>query len=243
MKGKFHAFRLCLLALGILGNLYCLYGQESNKKDWTKTFQVDKKDFVSVGDNPYFILRPGYKLALKGKEDGKNVTLFITVLDETKLVYGVETRVVEEKEYKSGQLVEVSRNYFALDKMDTSIYYFGEEVDIYKKGKIVGHEGAWQSGKNGAQFGLMMPGNPSLGSRYYQEIAPDVAMDRAEIISTNDTLKTPGGFFEHCLKTEETTALKPGEKEYKVYALGIGLIKDASLLLVEYGSTAPAATK
>ena len=185
-----------------------------------------------TGRNPYFILEPGYFLVLrKGNEE-----LTITVLDETKKVDGVETRVVEEKETKNGKLVEISRNFFAISKRTNSVYYFGEEVDIYEDGKVVSHEGAWLSGVKGAKFGLMMPGTPLVGGRYYNEIAPEVAMDRAEIVSMKETVETIAGTFKNCLKIEETTPLEPGNKEYKYYAPGIGLINDANAELVKYGT-------
>jgi hypothetical protein len=60
-------------------------------------------------------------------------------------------------------------------------------------------------------------------------------MDRAEIVSIADSLRTPAGEFANCLKTEETTPLEVGAREFKYYAPQIGLIKDGSLLLVEYG--------
>jgi hypothetical protein len=205
--------------------------QDPAKAGWTDTFTVDKKDFVPAGANAYFRLEPGYVLVLA---DG-NERLVITVLDETRIVEGVETRIVEERESKNGKLVEVSRNFFAFNTADRGVYYFGEEVDIYRDGKVVGHEGAWESGKNGARFGLAMPGEPELRARYYQEVAPGVAMDRAEIAGLRETLKTPAGEFKDCLKVAETTPLEKGAKEYKLYAPGIGLIKDASLLLVEFG--------
>ena len=50
--------------------------------------------------------------------------------------------------------------------------------------------GAWLSGVKGARFGLLMPGTIHLGLKYYQEFAPGVAMDRAEIISVNETVVT-----------------------------------------------------
>jgi hypothetical protein len=205
--------------------------QRPAKAGWVDTFTVDKADFVSAGSNTYFRLEPGYTLVLA---DG-NERLVITVLNETRLVDGVETRIVEERESKGGKLVEVSRNYFAFNTSDRGAYYFGEEVDIYKDGKIVDHEGAWESGKNGARFGLMMPGHVVMGTRYYQEVAPGVAMDRAEIVGLDETLKTPAGEFKNCLKVKETTPLEPFARESKVYAPGIGLIKDGSLRLVEYG--------
>ena len=72
-------------------------------------------------------------------------------------------------ESANGHLVEISRNYFTFCKETSSIYYFGEDVDIYKDGKVVSHEGAWLAeGKNKA--GVQIPGLVLLGSRFYQEI-------------------------------------------------------------------------
>jgi hypothetical protein len=56
--------------------------------------------------------------------------------------------------------------------------YSGEDVDVYKNGKVVEHEGAWLHGSKGATLGLLVPGAPVVGQRYYQEVAPGVAMDR-----------------------------------------------------------------
>jgi hypothetical protein len=182
----------------------------------------------------FFILEPNYQLILEGKEDDEVSQLVITVLNETKTIGGIETRVVEERESENGELVEISRNFFALCKQTGSIHYFGEEVDIYKKGKIVSHDGAWiAEGKN--KSGIIMPGVILVGAKYYQEMAPGTAMDRAEIISTSEMVKTPSGYFINCLKTEETNALKPKEKENKYYAPGVGLIQEEELLLVKHG--------
>jgi hypothetical protein len=198
---------------------------------WTTEFVVDRKDLVSAGRNPYYILEPGYQLVL----EGGNERLVITVLDETKMVDGVETRVVEERETKGGQVVEISRNYFAICKRSNSVYYFGEDVDHYKKGKVVSHEGSWLSGVKGARFGLYMPGLPLVGARYYQELAPGAGMDRAEILSLSETVKTPAGVFKNCLKTLETSPLEPDTRDYKFYAPGIGLVRDPTVQLVRHG--------
>src|SRR5262245_55630303 len=132
-------------------------GQKNAKDEsWTMAFKAEPGDLANTGRNTYFILEPGYELVL---EDG-NERLVVTVLDETKRIGDVETRVVEERESRGGQLTEVSRNFFAISKRSKDVYYFGEEVDIYKGGKVVRHEGAWLAGQNGARFGLMMPGTP-----------------------------------------------------------------------------------
>jgi hypothetical protein len=203
---------------------------------WTDTFDLENCGFVDVGQNRYFILQPGYRLVLKGAEDDNPITLLITVLDETEVVDGVITRVVEERESVNGELIEVSRNFFAFCQTYGSVFYFGEDVDVYENGKVVDHGGSWRAGEKGFRAGLMMPGQIVIGSSYYQEIAPGTAMDRAKIVDTDSTLQTPAGTFEHCLVTEETSALELGAREYKIYAPGIGLIKDGDLLLTESGT-------
>ena len=224
----------CIAVLAIASSVSLPAALPQSAQDaanWTTTFDVEPGELVSTGRNPYFVLEPGYQLTL---EDGKE-RLVITVLNDTRTVAGVETRVVEERETDGGQLAEVSRNYFAISKRTNSVFYFGEEVDVYKDGKIANHEGAWLAGVNGARFGLMMPGLPLLKARYFQEVAPKVAMDRAEIVSTAETMKTPAGEFRNCLKIDETTPLEPLVKESKHYARGIGLVQDGSLKLVKYG--------
>ncbi|MGZ5555268.1 MAG: hypothetical protein ACXW3H_05870 [Candidatus Aminicenantales bacterium] len=235
MKNVLRFLPLALVLVALVAGRSMASGQTPAQKGWVDTFAVDKKDFVSAGSNTFFRLEPGYRLKLEGREGLRLVTLVITVLEETRLLDGVETRVVEERESKGGRLAEVSRNFFAFNTADQGVYYFGEEVDIYRDGKVVGHEGAWESGKNGARFGLMIPGSPEIQARFYQEIAPGVAMDRAKIVSLDASLKTPAGEFKGCLRVAETSPLERGAKEYKLYAPGIGLVKDASLRLVEHG--------
>lgn len=195
-------------------------------RPWCNIFAVNKAELVDAGKNSYFPLWPGYKMKLQHGAD----TLIISVLDATKVVDGVRTRVVEERETKAGQVVEVSSNYFAISRLTGDVYYFGEDVDIFKNGKLVGHEGAWRSGVKGAKFGLMMPGRPEVGDRYCQELAPRVAMDRAEVIACNASCVTPEKAFEQCLRVRETSALESGSSE-KFYAPGVGLVKDGEFLL------------
>ena len=209
---------------------------ETSTAKWTESFDLESCSFSTTGRNEYFVLEPGYRLVLAGVEDADSVTLTITVLNDTQVVDGVQTRVVEERETGDGELIEVSRNFFAFCKENGSVFYFGEDVDIYEDGKLVGHEGGWRAGENGFRPGLMMPGLALIGSAYYQEYAPKVAMDRARIVSLDTVLETPAGRFEHCLMTEETSPLEPASREFKIYAPGIGLIKDQSLLLVRYGT-------
>ena len=187
------------------------------------------------GSNRYFVLQPGYRLVLDGEEESQPVRLVITVTDDTQRVDGVWTRVVEERESHGGQIVEISRNYFAICPQTRDVYYFGESVDIYRHGAVASHEGSWRAGAHGARAGLVMPGTPLAGDAYYQEHAPGVAMDRARIVSLDTSYTTPGGAFEHVLEVQEGSELSPAEVEYKYYAPGVGLIRDEDLLLTSYG--------
>src|SRR5690242_16217707 len=69
---------------------------------FTSRFDEEKADLATTGRNPYFILEPGYSLTLEGGD----VRLVITVLNDTKLVDGVQTRIVEERETEKGEPVE-----------------------------------------------------------------------------------------------------------------------------------------
>ncbi|MCA9321102.1 MAG: PepSY domain-containing protein [Planctomycetes bacterium] len=208
--------------------------QDASSLIYTDRFFVNKEDLRAHGRNPYFILEPGHVLEFAGEEDGESAQLVITVLAETRKVDGVTTSVVEERESKAGKLVEISRNYFAISTRTNDVFYFGEEVDMYEDGKIVSHDGAWLSGVDGARFGLIMPGSPLIGARYYQEIAPGIAMDRAVVESVGGSAVMPAGRFENCLTTLESSALENGTGT-KIYAYDVGLLHDGELKLVRYG--------
>ena len=221
---------------------------KKNKKAFTDSFMLQECDgFSATGSNPFFILEPKYQLVLEGEEDGNTVNVTITVLEETKtfnnldigggVVSDVVTRVVEEVERADGVLVEVSRNYFAICNRTNSVVYFGEDVEIYDETgtNVISNEGAWLAGENDARPGIIMPGTILLGARYMQEIAPEVALDRAEITSIDETVETLAGTFENCIETFETTPLEKKSKDFKLYCPGIGLVQDAGLTLISFG--------
>jgi hypothetical protein len=199
---------------------------------FTRDFDLERCTFADVGRNTYFDLTPGRTLYLEGEDEGEQLALRITVLHETKVVGGITTRVVEERETADGELVEVSRNFFAICAEHGGVFYFGEEVDIYEDGEIVSHDGAWLHGVKGARAGLIMPGLPLLGARYFEEVVPGVALDRAEVLQLDAVLRTPARRFTNVLVTEETTPLEPDARDLKYYAPDVGLIQDGVLQLV-----------
>ena len=94
------------------------------------------------------------------------------MLDETRTVAGVKTRVVEEYKAEDGRVLEISRNYFA-QTQDGTVCYFGEEVDIYGgDGNVVSNAGAWLADGQTNMLGIFMPASPEVGQAFQQEIAP-----------------------------------------------------------------------
>jgi len=153
---------------------------------WRDHFEVNKADLLPTGKNAYIPMQPGRVLHLRHGDD----TLTVTILPDTQVVDGVTTGVLEERETKHGKLVEVSRNLLATDQRTGDVYYFGEDVDNYKDGKIVNHESEWRAGVGGARFGLMIPAAPAIGQAFYQEIAPKVATRSCQ--STKPSRHLPG---------------------------------------------------
>ena len=183
---------------GININSAMASSKKSTDSKFTDSFNLKNCTFSTTGSNPYFILEPGYQLVFKGVSDNVPVNVTTTVLNKTKVVGdGIVARVVEEKTVNSqtGDLMEITNDYFAICTENNSVFYLGESVDDYENGKVVSHEGSWVHGSDKARAGLIMPGIILMGSRYYQEIAPDVAMDKSEVIGTNEKVSVPAGSF------------------------------------------------
>jgi hypothetical protein len=196
---------------------------------WQEDFGATTCKLTTQGRNDYFVLEPGHQLVLQGG----GVKMQITVLDQTKDINGVITRVVEEREWDKGQLVEVSRNFYAFCESSKDVLHFGEEVEVYKGGKLVNSDGTWLAGSNGNRPGLVIPGQPKPGQRFYQEIAPGVTLNRGEVVSVTETCKTGAGSFTQCMKIKGTSGMDAKKLEYKYYAPKIGLVRDQNLRLVK----------
>lgn len=185
--------------------------------------------FTLISTNPYFPMKVGSKWVLEGGDERVEVT----VLDETEVVAGVTTRVIEEREWEDDQLKEVSRNFFA-QASDGTVCYFGESVDIYEDGEVVRHDEEWRADTPGSRPGIIMPANPQPGMKFQMEASPGVAEDAAEILEVGKSTKVPAGTFTETIRYEEFNPVKDEEECCKVYAAGIGILVDEDLKLVSY---------
>lgn len=203
---------------------------------YSSDFNIQNCTFTPEGTNTFFNLTPGRKAIFAGKEDGNKLDLVISVLNETETltlpdIGPVVTRVIQEEESENGKIVEISRNFFATCTQTGDVFYFGEDVDIFEDDGTISHEGAWRAGVNEAVPGIIMPGRFLVGSRYFQEQAPEVALDRAHNASENVTITTEAGKFEKCVRVVERTSLEPGHSSTKIYCPAVGLVFDDGLEL------------
>ncbi|HEV8574690.1 MAG TPA: hypothetical protein VGR43_08280 [Dehalococcoidia bacterium] len=191
---------------------------------------LDPGDFQAAVDNPLFPLEPGKAQVYEGEESdpdtGETVDIRVesSVLSETETIAGIEAIVVEVRDLEGGELVEMTRDYYAQDK-DGTVYYFGEKVDDYEDGEVVGHGGQWTAGEGGAQAGIFMPADPKVGDEFEQERAPGVAEDVSKVVEVDQTVTTAAGTFSNCIKTEDRDPLSD-VTEFKFYCPGEGLVRE-----------------
>ena len=229
---------LALLPLAVMASL-----PGHDKRDFTDEFVCESETFVtSTADgaqNQYFPLTVGSVSYLSTQvcfdegECDEVEEVLITVLNKTEEVDGVITRVVEEREWEDLELVEVSRNFFAECEGSGDVFYFGEDV-LDGDGEPLpdGWRAGEGDGEDRARPGIIMPGGTFiLGARYFQEVAPGVALDRGENVDMGLTVENPygGDDYEDCVQVNDTNALedpKGKEIDEKIYCPGIGLVKD-----------------
>ena len=185
-------------------------------------------------DNPYMPLVPGVTRTYEADtEDGLEETV-VEVLADTREVAGVLSRVVRDRVYLDGHLIEDTHDWFAQDD-DGNVWYMGEEVDNYNYDESwnlidITHEGAWEAGEdvagvgNIAKPGIVMEAAPEVGDVYNQEYYRCEAEDMAEVISLSESVEVPYGSFDDCLQTEDWNPLEADSLEEKTYATGVGLV-------------------
>jgi len=187
-------------------------------------------DFQVTVDNRLYPLPASSQQVYEGEErdpdTGNTIKTRVEsrVLPKTDRVAGVEVTVVEDKEFKNGELVESTLDYFAQHR-DGTVYYFGEQVDEYEDGKVVGHEGQWLAGEGKNQPGIFMPAHVTLGQTFEQEKAPGVAEDTSTIGAVDQSVTTPAGSFKGCVKAEDFSPLAK-ETEFKYYCPEVGVVRE-----------------
>jgi hypothetical protein len=190
---------------------------------------LDPANFTTTIDNPYFPLPVGRTLVYRGIKDGQTQEDRVTVTDQTKLVAeGIRARVVSDVATHDGQLLEKTSDWYAQDKQG-NVWYLGEDTAAYLPNGKIDTSGSWEAGVHDAEPGIVMEANPQIPDAYRQEFLSGEAEDTAWVVDRGGSLKVPYGTVKNVLTTLEATRLEPGAYDQKVYAPGIGIVREQAL--------------
>jgi len=199
--------------------------------------QVTEKDYDPMGfastpkgDNRWFPLAPGTQLTYTGTiiADGKRVEhrVVFTVTDLTKVVDGVRSLVIFDRDYNGGALAEAELAFHAQDNAG-NVWNMGEYPEEYEEGKFAGAPDTWLTGMQGAEAGVLMRVEPRTGtSDYSQGLAPAIEFsDKAKVSKTGARTCVPTGCYDNVLVTDEWNPSEPDAHQLKFYAQGVGTVR------------------
>jgi hypothetical protein len=202
---------------------------------WAARFNSRRFSKPGAVQNENLPLAPGTKYVYRGAtvEDGQRERhrLVVIVTDQTKVVDGVETTVVWERDYSNGFLEESELGFYAVDDKG-NVWSLGEYPQEYERGRFVGADSSWVGGQDGARPGVVMPANPRRGSPTFVEgVAKDVGFkDEGKVYATGQQTCVPVGCFDNVVQIKESNALDPaGGHQLKYNAPGVGLVRVGSL--------------
>jgi len=229
--------RSIALALAVIALAGCGGGSKSSSgssslPQGTTPSKLDPSKFTTEIDNPYWPIRPGSHWVYSEVEDGEAQRVDVTVTNRTKVLGGVNARVVHDQVTRKGQVLEDTYDWYAQDS-DGNIWYLGEDTKEYENGKLKTTEGSWAYGVDGAQPGVVVPADPKQGMRYREEYYAGHAEDAAEVLNVGSQAQVPYGRFKGAMLTRNYSSLEPTVEEMKLYARGVGPVME---LLVSGGS-------
>jgi len=215
---------LALLALCVVAGLGC-EAMGLRVPDYHP--QIDPSNFQETVDNPYYPLVPGTTFRYIENDRGEVSEEVVTVTHDTKTIMGVKCIGVHDTVMKDGKVAEDTYDWIAQDKQG-NVWHLGEDTEEISPGGMVSTMGSWESGVNGGQPGILMPGDPKPGAPYRQEYERGEAEDMAQIVALNESVTVPAGTYTGCVKTLDWSLLEAGS-ENKWYAKGVGVVKTLAI--------------
>jgi len=190
--------------------------------------EFDPSDFSDPTniDNEWSLMVPGTQMTLVGVADDAPHSVVSTVTDLTKVINGVRTVVILETDLSEGEVAETELAFKAQDD-DGNVWNLGEYPEEYEDGEFVGAPSTWIAGVEDAEAGLLMQGDPRVGTGYYlQGSVPSIGfLDCARVLNTGEQACVPFSCYENVLVTDEWSPLEPSEgHQRKSYASGVGNI-------------------
>jgi hypothetical protein len=164
---------------------------------------------------------------LRGTDEGEHYRENVTVTTRHRTIVGVQTTVVDDVLHRAdGTLAEKTRDWYATDR-DGNVWYFGEDTATYDDtGHLESREGSWAAGVDGAVAGIVMPADPRPSTAAYMEDAKGEAEDQSWVVQRLPSVRTPGGTYDHVVRTLEWTRLEPDVVSMKFYARGLGIVEE-----------------
>jgi hypothetical protein len=196
-----------------------------------KDFERARFDHPTHIDNRWLPLTPGTQFVYEGSaivdEEGRQPRREVTtVTDLSKVIDGVRTLVISDRDYTAGQLSEPELAFFAQDNAG-NVWLVGEYPEEYEDGKF-DKAPAWISGQKGARAGITMLAEPRRDvPGYAQGYAPPPIefTDRARVYKTDQQTCVPVDCYKNVLVTEEFNPDEPGANQLKYYAPGVGNVR------------------
>ena len=205
----------------------------STPEDCTPSAHFNAKNFPHHPrvDNKWFPLMPGTNFVVDGIVVDGTVThrhrIVTTVTDLTKMINGVRTVVVFDRDFDDGELQESELAFKAQDRAGR-VWNMGEYPEEYADGQLIGAPSTWVSGIAQARAGVGMQAAPKVGTAaYLQAVAPKVDFrDCAQVVQTAQRVCVPVRCFDMVLVIDEWAPLDPeGGHQLKYYAPRVGNIK------------------
>ncbi|MEA2268261.1 MAG: hypothetical protein QOC64_871 [Solirubrobacteraceae bacterium] len=195
----------------------------------------DRRNFTDSTriDNRWSPLAPGTRYVYEGRSDrGKgrlpHLVVF-TVTDLTKVIDGVRTVVLWDRDINGGRLLEAELAFHAQDD-DGNVWNMGEYPEERDGGRVTGAPDTWIAGLAKARGGIIMRSDPRVGtSSYLQGFAPSIEFnDRARVLKEGVRDCVPLRCYTDVLVTDETNPSEPADgHQRKFYAPGVGNIRAA----------------
>src|SRR4051794_20288119 len=190
---------------------------------------LNPADFSATIDNPYWPMPVGAQWHVHvSNPQGESLQETITVENRTKRIAdGVTARVVRDVVYDQGKPSEITDDWYAQDSQG-NVWYFGEDTASLDHGKW-DRSGSFEAGQNGADAGVAMPANPTVGLTYREEYYKGHAEDRSKVLAIGQQVQAPAGHFTGAILTDDTSPIEPDVSEYKLYAKGVGPVVAVSV--------------
>jgi hypothetical protein len=197
-----------------------------------KDFDVSHFSENSVNVNNKFLpIPPGTTFTLTGTANrgggGNAHQVVFTVTGLTKVINGVRTQVLWDRDIQEGELVEEELAFWAQDDFGNA-WLFGEYPEEHENNKVSAPS-TWLAGMQEATAGILMRVNPRVNtSQYEQGNAPAVEfLDVAKVFAENQSTTVPTGSYDGVLVVDEHDPNQQPEDghQFKYHAPGVGIVQ------------------